>query len=118
MADPQQPSPVPPAGPIPGGAVGPTSYAQYYSVAANDPHGGDPTAIFHAERAALDDANDVRPTPASILEAMSSDPNPDAYLGFEQRATAPPTTYVLLRATKVPHTRGINASIFGGDIIA
>ena len=47
--------PAPPAAPAPG-AAGPTSYGDYFAIAANDPYNGDPTAVYQAETVEADAA--------------------------------------------------------------
>ena len=46
-------------------AVSPVSYAEFYRVVMNDPHNGDPSAIFEDETPVH--VSGVRATPASII---------------------------------------------------
>ena len=61
-------------------AVSPVSYAEFYRIVTNDPHDGDPTAIFEDDTPVH--VGGVRATPASIISTVCWDINPDAYLLF------------------------------------
>ena len=86
----------------PGVLAQPLTYAEFYRVATNDPHSGDPTTVFASERPSAD-TNGNRPTPADLLEALVADPNPDAYMGFYQMGPmTTPRSFVVYRVAKVP----------------
>ena len=56
-------------------AVSPVSYAEFYRVVTNDPHDGDPPAIFEDEMPVH--VGGVWATPASIISTVCGDINPD-----------------------------------------
>ena len=59
--------------------VTPVTYAEYYRVVMNDPHEGDPSAVYE-DKTPVSPIGDVRPTPANIVTAVCGESNPDAYL--------------------------------------
>ena len=61
-------------------AVSPVTYAESYRVVMNDPHNGDPSAIYEDESPVH--IRGVRDTPVNIVSAVCGDSNPDAYLIF------------------------------------
>ena len=61
-------------------AVSPVTYAEFYRVVTNDPHDGDPSAIYEDETPVP--VGGVRATPANIVSAVCRESNPDAYLMF------------------------------------
>ena len=96
-------------------AVSPVSYAEFYRIVTNDPHEGDPTAIFEDETPVH--VGGVRSTPASIISTVCGDINPDAYLLFTNGGDGVPIVRVLLQVTICPRSQG-NASSFAGAPIA
>ena len=95
---------------------GPVSYAEFYRVATNDPHEGDPSAVYADETP----VGVGRNSPATIVTTACGDSNPDAYLLFVKRpgVGVAPCTHVLLQATVCPRSRGRAASRFAGAAIA
>ena len=61
-------------------AVTPVMYQEYYRVVTNDPHEGDPSAVYEDEIPVT--VGGIRPTPANIVTAVCGESNPDAYLLF------------------------------------
>ena len=59
-------------------AVTPVTYTEFYRVVTNDPHKGDPSAVYKDKT--LVPVGGIRPTPANIVSAVCGDSNPDAYL--------------------------------------
>ena len=74
-------------------AVSPITYAEFYRVVTNDPHDGDPSAIFKDETPVP--VGGVRATPANIVSAVCGDSNPDAYLLFTRGGDGVPIVRVL-----------------------
>ena len=54
--------------------VSPVTYAEFYGVVTNDPHDGDPSAIFEDETPVH--VGGVRATPESIISTVCGDINP------------------------------------------
>ena len=75
-------------------AVSPVLYAEFYHVVTNDPHDGDPSAIFEDETPVH--IGGVWATPANIISAVCGDTNPDAYLLFTKGGYGVPIARVLL----------------------
>ena len=78
-------------------AVSTVTYAEFYRVVTNDPHDGDPSAIFEDETPVP--VRGVRVTPAKIVSAVCKDSNPDAYLLFTRGVDGVPIARVLLQVT-------------------
>ena len=95
-------------------AVSPVSYADFYRVVTNDPHDGDPSAIFEDETTVH--VGWVWTTPANIISAVCGDTNPDAYLLFMKGRDGVPIARVLLQVTMCPRSRGRASSFAGGPI--
>ena len=83
-------------------AVSPVSYAEFYRVMMNDPHDGDPTAIFEEETPVH--VGGVRATPSSIRSSVCGEINPDAYLLFTKGGDGVPIARVLLQVTMCPRS--------------
>ena len=81
-------------------AVSPVLYAEFYRVVTNDPHNGDPTAIFEDETPVH--VGGVWETPASIISTVCGDINPDAYLLFTKGGDGDPILCVLLQVNMCP----------------
>ena len=92
-------------------AVSPVSYAEFYRVVMNDPHDGDPTAIFEDETPVH--VGGGRAPPANIISSVCGDTNPDVYLMFTKGGDEVPIVCVLLQVTMCPRSRG-RASSFAG----
>ena len=91
------------------------TYAEFYGVVTNDPHDGDPSAIFEDETPVH--VGGVQATPANIISAVCGDTNLDAYLLFTKGGYGVPIARVLLQVTMCPRSRG-RASRFAGAPIA
>ena len=63
-------------------AVTTVTYADYYRVVTNDPHEGDPSAVYEDETPVP--VGGIRPTPANIFTSVCGYSNPDAYLLFSR----------------------------------
>ena len=85
-------------------AVTPVTYAEYYHVVTNDPHEGDPSAVYKDETPVP--FGGIRPTPANIFSAVCGDSNPDAYLLFSRGGGGAPYARVLLQITMCPRSQG------------
>ena len=96
-------------------AVSPVTYAEFYRVVTNDPHNGNPSAIYEDETPVP--VKGIRSTPANIVSAVCGDSNPDAYLLFTRGGDGVTIARVLLQVTMCPRSRGC-ASIFAGAPIA
>ena len=96
-------------------AVSPVTYAELYRVVKNDPHDGDPSAIYEDKTPVP--VRGVRATSANIVSAVYRDSNPDAYLMFTRGGDGVPIAPVLLQVTMCPRSRG-RASSFSGAPIA
>ena len=96
-------------------AVKPVSYAEFYRVVTNDPHNGEPSAVYNDETPVH--VGGIRATPANIVSAVCGDSNPDAYLLFMRGGDGAPYACVLLQVTMCPRSQG-NASSFAGAPIA
>ena len=83
-------------------AVLPVLYAEFYRVVTNDPHYGDPTAIFEEETPFH--VGGVQATPASIISTVCGNINPDAYLLFTKGGDGVPIVRVLLQVTIYPRS--------------
>ena len=95
-------------------AVTPVTYAEYYRVVTNDPHEGDPSAVYEDETPVP--VGGIRPTPVNIVSAVCGDSNPDACLLFSRGADGVPYARVLLQVTMCPRSRGRASSFAGGPI--
>ena len=95
-------------------SVSPVSYAEFYCVVTNDPHDGDPIAIFEDKTPVH--AGGVRATPANIISTVCGDTNPDAYLLFTKGVDGVPIARVLLQVTMCPRSPGCASSFAGGPI--
>ena len=95
-------------------AVSPETYVEFYRVMTNDPHNGDPSAIF--EDKMLVHVGGVKATPANIVSAVCGGSNPDAYLLFMKGGYGVPIVCVLLQVTMYPRSRGRASSFAGGPI--
>ena len=83
-------------------AVRPVTYEEYYRVVTNDPHEGDPSAVYEDETPVP--VGGIRLTPANIVTAVCGDLNPDAYLLFSKGGYGVPYARVLLQVTMCPHS--------------
>ena len=72
------------------------------AVVTNDPHDGDPSAIFEDETPVP--VGGVQATPANIVSAVCRDSNPDAYLLFTRGGDGVPIARVLLQVTMCPRS--------------
>ena len=63
-------------------AIKPVTYAEFHRVVTNDPHEGDPSAVYEDETPVH--VSGIRSTPANIVSAVCGDSNPDAYLLFSR----------------------------------
>ena len=75
-------------------AVPPVSYMKFYHIVTNNPHDGDPSAIFEDETPVY--VGRVWATPANIISAVCGFINPDAYLLFTKGGYGVPIARVLL----------------------
>ena len=57
-------------------AVTPVTYAEFYRAVTNNPHDGDPSAVYDNETPVH--VGGLRATPANIVSAVCGDSNPDA----------------------------------------
>ena len=96
-------------------AVTPVTYAEFYRVVTNDPHEGDPSAVYEDETPVP--VGGIPLTPENIVSVVCGDSNPDAYLLFSRGLDGVPYARVLLQVTMCPCSRG-RASIFAGSPIA
>ena len=103
-------TPSPP--PVVMAAVSPVTYAEFYRVMTNDPHDGDPSAIYEDETPVP--VGGVRATSANIVSAVCVDYNPDAYLPFTKGGNGVPIARVLLQVTMCYRSRGHASSFAGG----
>ena len=94
-------------------AVSPVAYAEFYHVVTNDPHDGDPSAIYKDKTPVPIRGGGVPATPANIVSAVCGDSKPDAYLLFTRGGDGVPIARVLLQVTMFPRSQG-RASIFAG----
>ena len=92
-------------------AVSPVSYAEFYRVVTNEPHDGDPSAIFEDETPLH--AGGVRATPSNIISAVCGDINLDAYLLFTKGGDGVPIARVLLRVTMCPRVEDALRALWG-----
>ena len=95
-------------------ALSPVSYAEFYRIVTNDPHNGDPTAIFEDETPVH--VGGVRATPARIISTVYGGIHPDAYLLFTKGGDGIPIARILLQVTMCPHSRGRSLSFSGAPI--
>ena len=96
-------------------AVTPITYAEFYRVVTNNPHDGDPSAVYE-DKTPVPVAG-IRATPANIVLAVCGESNPDTYLLFTRGVDGVPYVRVLLQVTMCPCNRG-RASSFAGAPIA
>ena len=85
-------------------AITPVTYAELYRVVTNDPHEGDPGAVY--EDKTLVPVGGIRATPENIVSAVCGDSNSDTYLLFTRGGDGVPYTRVLLQVTMCPHSQG------------
>ena len=83
-------------------AVRPVTYLEYYRVVKNDPHKGDPSAVYEDKTPVS--IGGIRPTPANIVSAVCGDSNPDAYVPFSRGGDGDPYARVLLQVTMCPRS--------------
>ena len=95
-------------------SVLPVTYAEFYRVVTNDPHDGDPSAIYEDETPVP--VGGVRATTANIVSAVCGESNPDAYLMFTRGGDGVPIARVLLQVTMCPRSRGRASSFVGAPI--
>ena len=91
-------------------AVSTVSYAEFYRVVTNDPHNGDPSAIFEDKTPVHIEG--VQATPSNIISAVCWDTNM-----FTKGGDGVPIERVLLQFTVCPRSQG-RASSFVGPPIA
>ena len=96
-------------------AVTPVTYTEFYRVVTNDPHNGDPSAVYDDETPVH--VGGLQATPANIVSAVCRYSNTDAYLLFTRGGDGVPYSRVLLQVTRCPRSRG-RASSFAGVPIA
>ena len=96
-------------------AVSPVTYAEFYRVVTNDPHYGNPSAIYEDETPVP--VGGVRATPANIFSAVCGDSNPDTYLLFTRGGDGALIARVLLQVTMCPCSRGRASSFSWGPIV-
>ena len=82
--------------------VSPVTYAEFYCVVTNDPHNGDPSAIYEDETPVY--VGVVRATPASIVSAVCGDINPDVYLLITKGGYGVPIARVILQVIMCPRS--------------
>ena len=95
-------------------AVTPVTYAEFYRVVTNDPHEGDPSAVYEDKTPVP--GGGIRATPTNIVSAFCGYSNPDAYLLFSKGGDRVPFARVLLQVTMCPRSRGHASSFAGGPI--
>ena len=95
--------------------VTPVTYAEFYHIVTNNPHEGDPSAVYGEETPVP--VGGIRPTPANIVSAVCGDSKPDSYLLFSRGGYRVSYARVLLQVTMCPRSRGCALS-FAGDPIA
>ena len=95
-------------------AVSPILYADFYHNVTNDPHDGDPTAIFEDKTPVH--VGGVWVTPASIISIVCEDLNPNAYLLFTKGGDGVSIARVLLQVTMCPCSQGCASSFAGAPI--
>ena len=81
----------------------------------NDPHEGDPRAVYEDKTPVP--VGGIRATPGNIVLDFCGDSNPDAYLLFTRGGDGVPYMRVLLQVTMCPRSQG-RASSFAGAPIA
>ena len=97
-------------------AVSPITYAEFYHIVTNNPHDGDPSAIYEDETPVP--VGGVRATPDNIVSAVCGDSNPDAYLLFTRGGDGIPIACVLLQVTMCPRSRGRASSFAGPQLLS
>ena len=80
----------------------------------NDPHDGDPSAIYEDKTPVH--VGGARATPATIVSAVCGDFNSDAYLLLTRGGYGVPIARVLLRVTMCPRSQGCASRFAGGPI--
>ena len=78
----------------------PVTYAEFYCGMTNDPHEGDPSAVYKDETPVP--VSSIRPTLANIVSAVCGESHQDAYLMFSWGGDGVPYTCVLLQVTMCP----------------
>ena len=95
-------------------AVTPITYAKFYRVVTNDPHEGDPSAVYKDETSIP--VGGTRPTPANIVSAVCGYSNPDTYILFSRGGDRVPYVHILLQVTMCPRSQGRALSFAGAPI--
>ena len=88
-----------PLPPVVMASVSPVTYAEFYRVVTNNPHDGDPSAIFEDETPVH--VGGVQATPENIVSAVCGNSNPEAYLLFTRGGDGVPIARVLLQVTEL-----------------
>ena len=83
-------------------AMLPVLYTELYRVVTNDPHNGDPSAIFKDKPPVH--VGGVWATPANIISAVYGNTNQDAYLLFTKGGDGVPIACILLQVTMCPRS--------------
>ena len=83
-------------------AVLTVTYAEFYRVVTNNPHDGNPSAIYEDKTPVH--VGGVLATPANIFSAVCRDSNQNAYLLFTRGGDGVPIARVLLQVTMCPRS--------------
>ena len=83
-------------------SVTPVTYTRFYRVVTNDPHEGDPSAVYEDETPVP--VGGIRATPENIFSAICGDSNPDAYLLFTRGGDVVLYARVILQVTMCPRS--------------
>ena len=86
--------------------AGSTTYREFFGVAANDPHSGNPAQIIQAQ------VPGAPVLPADLRTAAGTDPNPDPCIYVAGGAV-----HVVLRIHLVPPSFGQNQSRYSGQLV-
>ena len=92
-------------------AVTPVTYGEFYRVVTNNPHDGDPSAVYDDETPVH--VGGLQATPANIVSSVCGDSNTDAYLLFTRGVDGVPYVRVLLQVTMGPCNQGRASSQWG-----
>ena len=86
-------------------------YTDYFADEANNPYHGVPISVYKDNTIVM--VNWAPIQPQEIINTISKNPHPDAYVGFSEQG---PTvcSFVLFHLHKVPKTRVATRSIFEG----
>ena len=96
-------------------AVTPVMYAEYYQVVTNNPHEGDPSAVYEDETPVP--VGGIRTTPTNIFTVVCGESNPDVYKLLLKGGYRVPYARILLQVKMCSRSRG-RASSFAGSPIS